>query len=300
MKKLLPIALLLLLLGSALTHSSSAQASTSSHAKHAKKSKKAKKRHAKRLIKRAGIAQKARVSRNAPVAAAEQGGDTIVDADFEDGLIDWNIAGVGEVVPSVVAGDTRGGDYAGRVVLNGNQNRSELGLGGDGTREPGELEFFEGDEYWYGFSFNIKKMVYGGPGAHNLIMQFHQQGEGSPNFGLQLWDYEGDDGVSGGKGLWSHAGAMGGDRFLSPVSEGDWHDIAIHFKASNRDHGFYEVYLDGSLIDERSEISMIMPGFDSAYIKSGLYRNGETAPGTSELLLDEGKLGTTAASVQPG
>ena len=121
-------------------------------------------------------------------------------------------------------------------------------------------------------------MVYGHPGAHNLIMQFKSDGEGSPNFGLQLWDYEGDDGISGGKGLWSHGDAMGGDRFLAPVSEHAWHDVAIHFRASSHDDGFYEVFLDGSLIDSRSGVSMIVPGRSSAYIKTGLYRNGETRP----------------------
>jgi hypothetical protein len=297
--------LVLALFACSILVSAPAASPASSPAKHARKGKKGKRkghrRTNRRLTRRVGVAWRAEVAANTPIdSAPAAGGDTIVDADFENGLSNWNIAGVGEVVPTVVGGDTRSGAFAGRVVLNGSQSRSELGLGGDGTDDPGGLEFFEGDEYWFGFSFNIKRMVYGGPGAHNLIMQFHQQGEGSPNFGLQLWDYEGDDGVSGGKGLWSHSGAMGGDRFLSPVSEDAWHDVAIHFRASNSDDGFYEVYLDGRLIDARSGVSMIVPGFDSAYIKTGLYRNGATAPGSSELLLDEAKLGTTAASVQPG
>jgi hypothetical protein len=224
----------------------------------------------------------------------------IVNAGFERGLLDWNTAGVGEVVPTVIGGNARSGYNSGRFVLRGNEERSELGLGGDGTPEPGGLDFYEGDEYWYGFSFNIQRMVYGGPGAHNLIMQFKSDGEGSPNFGLQLWDYEGDDGESGGKGLWSHSGAMGGDRFLSPVTERAWHDVAIHFKASSSGDGFYEVFLDGELIDANDDVSMIVPGHESAYIKTGLYRNGETASGTSELLVDDGKLGYTAASILPG
>jgi Polysaccharide lyase len=225
----------------------------------------------------------------------------IVDAGFENGLLNWNIAGVGEVVPSIVGGDTRSGAKAARVLLTGNQNRSELSLGGTGTYDDDEmLHFGEGAEYWYGFSLNVKSMVYGRPGAHNLIMQFKSDGQGSPNFGLQLWDYEGDDGESGGKGLWSHSGAMGGDRFLSPLSERAWHDIAIHFKASNRGDGFYEVFLDGELIDARSGVSMIRPDRSFGYIKTGLYRNGETAPGTSELRVDSARLGTSATSVQPG
>jgi hypothetical protein len=224
----------------------------------------------------------------------------IVDAGFEKGLFDWNIAGVGEVVPTVVDGNARSGLSSGRFVLTGSEERSELGLGGDGTDAPGDVNFYEGSEYWYGFSFNVQRMVYGEPGAHNLIMQFKSDGEGSPNFGLQLWDYEGDDGESGGRGLWSHSGAMGGDRFLAPVSEDAWHDVAIHFKASSSGDGFYEVYLDSRLIDARDDVSMIVPGHDSAYIKTGIYRNGETASGTSELLVDAAKLGRSAFSVLPG
>ena len=145
-------------------------------------------------------------------------------------------------------------------------------------------------------------MVYGSPtvGSHNLIMQFKSDGEGSPAFGLQLWDYEGDDGKSGGRGLWSHESAMGGDRFLAPVSERAWHDVAIHFRASSHDAGFYEVYLDGQLIDSRQGVSMIVPGHSYAYIKTGLYRNGGAAPGRSELLIDAAKLGTAAAAVSAG
>jgi hypothetical protein len=235
-----------------------------------------------------------------PAPAPTPAGAPIVDAGFENGLQNWNIAGVGEVVPSVVGGEVRSGAKTAHILLTGNQSRSELSLGGTGTRnDDGMLHFGEGDEYWYGFSFNVKSMVYGGPGAHNLIMQFKSDGQGSPNFGLQLWDYEGDDGVSGGKGLWSHSGAMGGDRFLSPLSERAWHDVAIHFKASNHGDGFYEVFLDGELIDARSGISMIRPDRSYGYIKTGLYRNGETAPGTSELLVDAARLGASAASIQP-
>ncbi len=244
------------------------------------------------------------VSSAAPAAstAPADRGSTLIDAGFENGLANWNITGVGEAVPTVESGDARTGSKAARVVLNGSQDRSELILGGDGgDSTDGQVEFREGDEYWYGFSFNIESMVYGSPltGSHNIIMQFKSEGEGSPAFGLQLWDYAGDDGHSGGRGLWSSESAMGGDRFLAPVSEHQWHDVAIHFRASSVGAGFYELYLDGQLIDSRSGVSMIVPGHETAYIKNGIYRNGEAAPGHSELLLDSARLGTTAASVSP-
>ena len=223
----------------------------------------------------------------------------VLEAGFESGLDNWNTSGVGDVVPVVIDSDSRSGSHAARVTLSGGQERSELILGGDGGPGGGNFEFVEGDEYFYAFSFKVLAMVYGRPGAHNLIMQFKSEGPGSPNFGLQLWDYEGDDPGTGGRGLWSTGeGAMGTkDRFLAPVAEGLWHDVTIHFVASEADSGRYELYLDGSLIDARSGVSMIVPGRGSAYIKNGIYRNGETAPGTSVLLIDRARLGTTAESV---
>ena len=144
-------------------------------------------------------------------------------------------------------------------------------------------------------------MVYGHPGGHNLIFQFKGSPDnGSPNFGLQLWDYEGDDGVSGGRGLWTHGDAAGGDRFLGPVAEHEWHDVQIHFRTSTVGAGFYETFLDGRLVDQRSGVSIIGEGAETVYIKDGIYRNGETVSGTSELRLDAAKLGPTLESVLPG
>jgi len=254
-------------------------------------------------------ARNASISSNSPVsgrrtkAAPSTAAPGVLDAGFENGLFNWNTAGVGESLPTVVNDVVRSGGSAGKVLLTGNQTRSELILGGNGgASTSGMVEFDEGDEYWYGFSFDILSMVYGEPGAHNLIMQFKGDDDGSPAFGLQLWDYAGDDGeyAASPKGLWSHGPAMDGDRFLAPVSEGAWHDIVIHFKASAVGAGFYELYLDGNLIDSRSGVSMIADGASYAYIKDGLYRNGDEIPGTSELRLDAAKLGHSMADVAAG
>jgi Polysaccharide lyase len=204
-------------------------------------------------------------------------------------------------VPAVESANVRSGSRAAEIVLTGSQERSELILGGNGGGSTdGTVEFREGAQRWYAFSFYIDSMVYGGPGAHNLIMQFKSDGEGSPNFGLQLWDYEGDDGESGGRGLWSSGDAMDGDRFLSPVAEHQWHDVVIHFRASSRGAGFYEVFLDGRLVDSAAGVNTIVPGHGYAYIKNGLYRNGDTAPGTSAIRLDAARLGTSRNSVALG
>ena len=248
----------------------------------------------------AAVVSRPRVAKSAPESAPESG---VLDAGFENGLLNWNTAGVGEAIPSVVSDNVRSGAWSCRVALSGDQDRSELILGGTGggsTR--GMVEFHEGDEYWYGFSFEIDSMVYGEPGAHNLIMQFKGDDDGSPAFGLQLWDYEGDDGeyADNPKGLWSHGPAMEGDRFLAPVAEHQWHDVAMHFKASGSGDGFYELYLDGQLIDARSGVSMIASGASMAYIKDGLYRNGGEIPGNSEIHLDAAHLGHSSSDVAVG
>ncbi len=238
----------------------------------------------------------------APAAVQASEPAPLLEAGFENDLKGWNTAGVGEVAPSVISGAARAGTHSGRVVLTGSQNRSELILGGDGGSSFDPVKFGDGAEYWYGFSFNIQQMVYGHPGAHNLLMQFKSNGEGSPNFGLQLWNYIGDNGEyrANPKGLWSHGEAMGGERFLAPVPEDQWHDVRIHFRASSHGAGFYQVYLDGKLVDSRSNVSMIVPGHEYAYIKDGIYRNGSTIPGTSEIFLDAAKLGTSSESVLAG
>jgi hypothetical protein len=254
-------------------------------------------KHTRPFRQRAGISAR-NASTSAPAATSPKPSTSLFDAGCDNGLANWNTAGVGEVVPTITSASARSGSGACQVRLNGSQDRSELILGGNGGGSTaGTVEFHEGDEYWYGFSFDIEQMVYGKPGAHNLFMQFKGESDGSPNFGLQLWDYNGE------KGLWSAGTAMqignSGERFLAPVSERQWHDVAIHFKASSAGAGFYEIYLDGNLVDDRTGVSMIPPGDSAAYIKNGLYRNGDEIPGTSEIDLDSAKLGTSLEAVQP-
>lgn len=120
-------------------------------------------------------------------------------------------------------------------------------------------------------------------------------------FGLQLWNYVGDNGQykANPKGLWSHGTGMGGDRFLAVAAERQWHDVAIHFKVSRVGAGFYQVYLDGNMVDSRANTNLLPSAASYGYIKNGIYRNGTGNPGTSELRLDSARLGTSLASVQP-
>jgi len=251
---------------------------------------------------RASLSRNRVVKRSRTAKAGASSVGDVLDAGCEGSLLNWNTAGVGEAIPTLAGDTVRSGAGSCRVALSGTQDRSELILGGNGGGSTsGMVEFEEGDEYWYAFSFYIDEMTYGRPGAHNLIMQFKGDDDGSPAFGLQLWDYEGDDEEyeDNPRGLWSHGPSMDGDRFLAPVPEHTWHDIVIHFRASSGDDGFYEVYLDGRLIDSRSGVGMIAEGADYAYIKNGLYRNGDEIPGDSEIRLDAARLGPSLSAVAP-
>jgi Polysaccharide lyase len=217
---------------------------------------------------------------------------------FQNGLEeDFNLDGVGEVIPTVVGVGPAGGNKVARFALRGRDERSELILGRDAMGEEGTIRFYEGAEYWYGFSFDIVHMIYGHPGAHNLIMQFKSNGYGSPLFGLQLWD------VYGRRGLWTAGTAMeknhSGERFLAPLTERRWHHVRVWFRASEHGDGFYRVYLDGKLVDRRDRTTMIVSGENFAYIKTGLYRNGDQIPGKSVLLVDSAELGSGRPTSRP-
>jgi hypothetical protein len=214
-------------------------------------------------------------------------------ANFENGLTGWSTSVLGDTVPRVVTGTVRDGSRSVAIRLTGDQSRSQLALGGDGGYD-GAIRIHDGDEYAFAFSFYIEKMVYGTPGADNLLMQLRSDGSDSRVFGLQLWDYPVEN---GGRGLWSSGEAVNGDRFLGDATERTWHDVVIHFKASNQGAGSYEVYLDGQLVDARSEVSLIAPGSDFAQIEVGLFRDGDLVQGTSEIRIDAARFGGTLESV---
>ncbi len=213
-------------------------------------------------------------------------------AGFERGLDGFNLAGVGDVDPQVVEVPKGSGEHAAKFTLTGSQGRSELIVGGDGgTGNEETIEFGEGAEAWIGFSFDVLQMRYEPPRYFNLIMQFKGEGEGSPNFAIQL-AREGNE-----QGIWSSGAATDQGRFLAGFSDRHWHRVEIHFRASNHGAGFYALYLDGNLIDQRSGISMIPPGRRHAYVKLGLYRDGTDLDTTSKTLVDSVSIGRTRGAV---
>ncbi len=182
---------------------------------------------------------------------------------FQDAgkVADFDLGGMGEVEPRQGSGFI---EYA----LSGSQNRSEVIIP--------DLAFVEGERIAHEFDlYIVGGYTYGRPGAHNIFCQFKSDGDGSPELALELWDYAGDDGRSGGKGLWV---AQDGNRFLAPISEGAWHRVRLEVGASHAD-GSYAVFLDGQKLDERTGVPTIAPDADHAYLKNGVYRNGGADPG---------------------
>lgn len=157
------------------------------------------------------------------------------------------------------------------------------------------IQVHEGDEHALSFSFYIQPTVYRAPEADNLIVQFRSESSERPSFGLQLWD----DGSGTQRGLWSSGEAMDGERFLSPVTEGGWHEVALYFQASSAGEGFYLAFLDGRLIDLRAGASLIASGSACAEIDVGLFRDGQPVAGSPEIFFGPTELEDTLEAVAP-
>jgi hypothetical protein len=154
----------------------------------------------------------------------------------------------------------------------GNQPPGPIAGGVDPEEEgPSDrVEFQAGDEFEHRFSFYVEPTAFRAPGSDNLILQIRSEASEDSSFGLQLWD----DGA-GQRGLWATGDAMGGERFLTPVAEGAWHEAIVFLKASSEDDGFYLLTIDGQPIDARAWISLIDSGSSSAQLEVGLFRAGE-------------------------
>jgi hypothetical protein len=182
-----------------------------------------------------------------------------------------------------------GGGRTSRVIrLSDEQAGSELILGDDASGAPTEIR--EGDEYVLSFSFNIGSMAYGEPGADNLMVEFTDETGESRSLGLHLWQDAIGDPQGVGRGLWASGEAAGGDRFLSPLTEGAWHEIELDFRASAAGAGFYAVFLDDQMVDVRGGASLIPAGAAAAQIAIGLLRDPSRVQGASELRLGPASL----------
>ncbi len=171
---------------------------------------------------------------------------------------------------------------------------------GDAT-PPGvaAVQIREGDRYALSFEFFVERMAYGQPGADNRILRLTSEGAEEPAFGLQLWDDPEADAAGGLRGLWASGEEMGGDRFLTAVSERVWHTLEVNFEASSAAAGFYEVHLDGAPVDARDGVSLIVPGSEYAQLELGIFRDPERVQGSSEVRFRSVRLGDSPEPLQP-
>jgi hypothetical protein len=159
----------------------------------------------------------------------------------------------------------------------------------------GPVQIHEGDEYAYSFSFYVQPEAYRAPGEDNLILRIADEADESHSLGLQLWD----DGGGSRRGLWASGDAMGGERFLTPVAEGAWHEVALYFQASSEGDGLYLLLLDGEPIDTRAWVSLIDSAESYGLLEAGLFREGERVDGAPEIFFGPARLGETLESVIP-
>lgn len=168
-----------------------------------------------------------------------------------------------------------------------------IAAGGGSGVVSGPVAIADGDELAYGFSFLAEPTAYREPGSENAILRFAAPGA-EPTFALQLWD----DG-EGGRGLWASGDAMGGERFLAPLEDGVWHQVAVAFRASGEDDGFYVLLLDGEPIDARAPAGLLDGDGDETLLEAALYRDGVPASDPADVLIGPARLGDSLESVLP-
>lgn len=203
---------------------------------------------------------------------------------FSDGLVGWSLAGVGKVTPTVVTAPAGfSAAHAAYFALTGEQERTELILGGNGTGSlEGIIEFTEGTERTYSFETRVNAMAFGEPGKHNTPWQLKGAGEGSPALSLCYWDSDGHTGIFVEK-PWGTR-----NEYLAPLVLNERHLFEISFLV-HPTAGAYEITLDGERIAVAEGVETIVPGVSYVYIKNGLYR-AASLTGLSELFIGACKL----------
>jgi hypothetical protein len=153
------------------------------------------------------------------------------------------------------------------------------------------IDVAEGDELAFSFLFYIEPIAYRSPGDENTILQLRGEPGTSPRLGLQLWDDGGEQ-----RGLWSSGEAMGGERFLAPLGDDEWHQAVVFLRASSGDDGFYLLLLDGKPIDTRGWVSLLESA-GAAQLEAGLFREGERVAAPLDLFFGPTRLGESLESV---
>lgn len=173
----------------------------------------------------------------------------------------------------VVQEPVRSGRYAARFEHRdgdfvGNGERAEVYLQGELGRL-GRGAFTEGSERWFGWSTRFDAS-FPESDSWGVFTQWKQQRKGSPPLQMSV---ENDE-----------LRMLGGPRTdfwrsnAVPIERGAWHDFVVHiFFSSNGDRGYVEIWHNGDVLQERTNIPTLEPG-QTSYLKQGIYRDAEGLP----------------------
>ncbi len=213
---------------------------------------------------------------------------------------------------------TRFGDYAARLENLPNEGKRCEVIPGDDYHN-----FYWGNEYWLGFSFNVPSLSAG----YGILSQQHGV-PGLGNNGEVDWSVQsGGNGftiiIPGGNGPVfqiglippdnlnkyqnatpqnpSSGGALGGAIYYYswPVETNVWFDVVSNFRYSDGDDGFYKVWINGKLVIDITGMNVNI--YDKVgriqgrkyYLKAGIYSGTE---GGGAVIYDEIRIGDETSS----
>jgi len=233
--------------------------------------------------------------------------DLIFEDSFEEGLSKWR------PVPAVaeLTSTSREGDHAVLFKANPDSKRSEFVI------DSGEGKFAWGEEYWIGFSIMISVQ----PKGYRIISQHHSTPgpgqDGKPNWdcvaGANSFTIVAHDGVfsistSTNPDLTfvvpEKGAATGGTISVDqPFVLKRWYDFVLHFRYTNDNTGFFEIWVDGKKIvdvhDNPTVYNYDLCGEDKTpeqYQKIGIYHGTEQQVG--EIVYDAYRIGDENSSYE--
>lgn len=172
--------------------------------------------------------------------------------------------------------------------------RSEL-------KRPGGLFLENGGEYWIGFSIFLED------NANNRDLIQAER----PNAHVLQWHYmnsRGTSGVNMYQKYWHVRFGTSKTYKIKPIELGEWNDFVFHVKVSDKNDGFWRVWINKKAGDppDKAETGPTVRQGDSLNQKMGIYRSTANWYGNStyaEQFYDEFRIGNENASfaeVAPG
>lgn len=195
--------------------------------------------------------------------------------------------GVAKMQRSTVFGDTDGGSSGPRAEIYTDSFMTE------------------GVEFYLGFSFMWPTQAAFASAGQHAIMQFKNEGTGSPPIDMDVRNFS-EYGAGSAGGLYlsystGNSGVLDAGIVLlemANVCTGIWHDICFHvISSSNSSIGFLECWLDGTL--KLSTHAMTLRSGLNSYFKCGLY--GPSGAGDNTHIAYHAAMarGTTRADADP-